>query len=179
MELQQLLSLLEVFSVRVQNYWKKVKATLSLSLSLFLSPLSLSLPLSLSVLLSLSLSVLKVACHWFLDIFHFLSCPSGIHPTTISESFQKASTKAVEILTEMSTPVALSDRESLLKSAMTSLSSKVSALGSYSWIREYIVLQAVRALFFCILQILKLPYSFLNWLYPKYYVWHEKLVLKD
>ena len=148
MELQQLLSLLEVFSVRVQNYWKKVKATLSLSLSLslFFSPLSLSLPLSL-----------KVACHWFLDIFHFLSCPSGIHPTTISESFQKASTKAVEILTEMSTPVALSDRESLLKSAMTSLSSKVSALGSYSWIQEYIVLQAVRALFFCILQILKLP----------------------
>ena len=49
----------------------------------------------------------------------------GIHPTTISESFQKASTKAVEILNEMSTPVDLANREMLLKSATTSLSSKV------------------------------------------------------
>ncbi|XP_015778770.1 PREDICTED: T-complex protein 1 subunit delta-like [Acropora digitifera] len=49
----------------------------------------------------------------------------GIHPTTISESFEKAAAKALEMLTAMSTPVALSDRESLLKSAMTSLSSKV------------------------------------------------------
>merc|ERR1719309_429984 len=35
----------------------------------------------------------------------------GIHPTTISESFQKAVDKAVEVLTDMSTPVQLSDRE--------------------------------------------------------------------
>lgn len=49
----------------------------------------------------------------------------GIHPTTVSESFQKASDKAVEILTDMSIPVSLSDRQSLLKSATTSLSSKV------------------------------------------------------
>lgn len=49
----------------------------------------------------------------------------GIHPTTISESFEKAALKAVEILTDMSSPVTLSDRESLLKSATTSLSSKV------------------------------------------------------
>jgi len=49
----------------------------------------------------------------------------GIHPTTISDSFQKASTKAVEILTNMATPVDLTDRESLLKSATTSLCSKV------------------------------------------------------
>lgn len=49
----------------------------------------------------------------------------GIHPTTISESFQKASTKCVELLQEMSTPLELSDRESLLKSATTSLNSKV------------------------------------------------------
>ena len=81
MELQQLLSLLEVFSVRVQNYWKKVKATLSLSLSL-------------SLFFSLSLSVLKVACHWFLDIFHFLSCPRYTphnHFRVIPESFYKSS----------------------------------------------------------------------------------------
>jgi len=49
----------------------------------------------------------------------------GIHPSTISESFQRAAVKAVEILTKMSTAVQLSDRESLLKSASTSLNSKV------------------------------------------------------
>lgn len=49
----------------------------------------------------------------------------GIHPTIISEAFQKASLKAVEILTEMSTPIDLNDKEVLVKSATTSLSSKV------------------------------------------------------
>ena len=49
----------------------------------------------------------------------------GIHPTIISEAFQKASLKAVEILTEMSTPIELDDKEVLVKSATTSLSSKV------------------------------------------------------
>lgn len=49
----------------------------------------------------------------------------GIHPSTISESFQRAAVKAVEILTKMSTAVQLSDRESLLKPASTSLNSKV------------------------------------------------------
>ncbi|CAD7690329.1 unnamed protein product [Nyctereutes procyonoides] len=47
----------------------------------------------------------------------------GIHPTIISESFQKALEK--EILTDMSRPVELSDRETLLNSATTSLNSKV------------------------------------------------------
>ena len=60
----------------------------------------------------------------------FLMLFTGIHPTTISESFEKAAAKAVEILTNMATPVALSDRESLLNSAMTSLSSKVSEVGN-------------------------------------------------
>ena len=49
----------------------------------------------------------------------------GIHPTTISESFQRAAKKSVEILEGMSTPLELSDRESLLQSATTSLNSKV------------------------------------------------------
>uniref|UniRef100_A0A3Q4BT98 T-complex protein 1 subunit delta n=1 Tax=Mola mola TaxID=94237 RepID=A0A3Q4BT98_MOLML len=49
----------------------------------------------------------------------------GIHPTTISESFQKAVDKGVEVLTAMSRPVQLSDRETLLNSATTSLCSKV------------------------------------------------------
>lgn len=49
----------------------------------------------------------------------------GIHPTIIAESFARAAKKAVEYLEEMSTPVDLSDRESLLRAASTSLSSKV------------------------------------------------------
>jgi len=49
----------------------------------------------------------------------------GIHPTTVSESFQKAAVKSVEILTGMATPLDLTDRESLLKAANTSLNSKV------------------------------------------------------
>ena len=51
--------------------------------------------------------------------------PPGIHPTTISDSFQLATERAVQILTAMSSPLSLSDRDSLLKSATTSLSSKV------------------------------------------------------
>lgn len=50
----------------------------------------------------------------------------GIHPTIIAESFQKASVKAVEYLEEISTPVSMEDKESLLRAASTSLNSKVS-----------------------------------------------------
>ena len=49
----------------------------------------------------------------------------GIHPTVISESFQRAAAAAVKILHDMSTPIALSDRPTLLQAATTSLSSKI------------------------------------------------------
>jgi len=49
----------------------------------------------------------------------------GIHPTVISESFQKAATKSKEILQKRSMRVELTDRQSLLQSASTSLNSKV------------------------------------------------------
>lgn len=49
----------------------------------------------------------------------------GIHPTTISESFQNAAAMALDVLKGMSLPLDLSDRESLLKSASTALNSKV------------------------------------------------------
>ncbi|KAG2158282.1 T-complex protein 1 [Suillus bovinus] len=49
----------------------------------------------------------------------------GIHPTIIAESFLKASVKAVEYLTEISTPIDLSDKTSLLRAASTSLNSKI------------------------------------------------------
>lgn len=49
----------------------------------------------------------------------------GIHPTIIAESFLKASAKAVEFLTEISTPIDLSDTAVLTRVASTSLNSKV------------------------------------------------------
>ena len=61
---------------------------------------------------------------------------TGIHPTMISEAFQKAAVKCVEILETMVKPLELSDRDSLLKSASTSLNSKVSALLSVEIERE-------------------------------------------
>ncbi|KAK3045789.1 T-complex protein 1 subunit delta, partial [Coniosporium uncinatum] len=49
----------------------------------------------------------------------------GIHPTVISESFQRAAAAAVKTLHDMSLPINLSDRPTLLKAASTSLSSKI------------------------------------------------------
>ncbi len=49
----------------------------------------------------------------------------GIHPTAISEAFQRAAARAVEILEKMSEKVDLNDEELLTKIAATSLNSKV------------------------------------------------------
>lgn len=49
----------------------------------------------------------------------------GIHPTAISESFQRAAAAAVQILHDIAIPISLSDRNTLLKAATTSLSSKI------------------------------------------------------
>lgn len=49
----------------------------------------------------------------------------GIHPTAISDAFQRCARKAVEILTQMSQPIDLNDHETLVKIASTSLNSKV------------------------------------------------------
>ncbi|KAI5282437.1 T-complex protein 1 subunit delta [Ascosphaera aggregata] len=49
----------------------------------------------------------------------------GIHPTIISESFQRAASLAVQILHDMSIPLDLTDRAALLQAASTSLSSKI------------------------------------------------------
>ncbi|KAK2781203.1 T-complex protein 1 subunit delta [Emmonsiellopsis sp. PD_33] len=49
----------------------------------------------------------------------------GLHPTVISESFQRAAAAAVQILHDMSHPISLSDRATLLQAASTSLSSKI------------------------------------------------------
>ncbi|KAF4657136.1 T-complex protein 1 subunit delta [Perkinsus olseni] len=51
----------------------------------------------------------------------------GIHPNTISDGFLLAAQKAEAILDDMSIPISLDDRESLITSASTSLNSKVVA----------------------------------------------------
>ncbi|KDP46998.1 hypothetical protein JCGZ_02434 [Jatropha curcas] len=66
---------------------------------------------------------------------------SGIHPTVISDSLHKASIKAVDVLTAMAVPVELSDRESLIKSASTSLNSKV--VSQYSTLLAPLAVDAV------------------------------------
>jgi T-complex protein 1 subunit delta len=65
----------------------------------------------------------------------------GIHPTTIAESFQKAATKSSEILAGMSVKLDLADRDSLLKSASTSLNSKV--VSQYSGLLAPMAVDAV------------------------------------
>lgn len=68
----------------------------------------------------------------------------GIHPTTIAQSFQGAATKAVEFLEQMSTPVDLNDRETLIRAAATSLSSKI--VSQYSGVLAPIAVSAVTRL---------------------------------
>jgi len=69
---------------------------------------------------------------------------TGIHPTIISESFTRASQKAVEFLEGISTPVNLSDRDSLLRAASTSLNSKI--VSQYSSVLAPIAVDSVKRL---------------------------------
>ncbi|KAL3838989.1 hypothetical protein ACJIZ3_023580 [Penstemon smallii] len=66
---------------------------------------------------------------------------SGIHPTVVSDALHKASIKAVEVLSAMAVPVELSDRDSLVKSASTSLNSKV--VSQYSTLLAPLAVDAV------------------------------------
>ncbi|RIA91986.1 T-complex protein 1 subunit delta [Glomus cerebriforme] len=65
----------------------------------------------------------------------------GIHPTTIAEAFQRAANKSTEFLTEMSTQIDLSDKNSLLRAASTSLNSKI--VSQYSGLLAPIAVEAV------------------------------------
>ena len=57
------------------------------------------------------------------------ACPKllekGIHSTTIADTFLRCADKAEEILRGMAVPVSLEDRDSMIRAATTSLSSKV------------------------------------------------------
>ncbi|CAO1615924.1 unnamed protein product [Jaminaea pallidilutea] len=68
----------------------------------------------------------------------------GIHPTIIAESFTRAAAKAVQYLEEISTPVDLKDKESLLRAASTSLNSKI--VSQYSSVLAPIAVEAVTRL---------------------------------
>ncbi|KZT40847.1 T-complex protein 1 [Sistotremastrum suecicum HHB10207 ss-3] len=68
----------------------------------------------------------------------------GMHPTIIAESFLKGSAKAVEFLNEISTPVDLDDKTSLLRAASTSLNSKI--VSQYSSTLSPIAVSAVTRL---------------------------------
>lgn len=65
----------------------------------------------------------------------------GLHPTIISEAFQVASTRACEVITAMSQPIDLADKDMLLKIASTSLNSKV--VSQYSGILSPIAVDSV------------------------------------
>jgi T-complex protein 1 subunit delta len=54
----------------------------------------------------------------------------GIHPTVISEGFNSALEKSIEVLDGISIPIDLNDRETLLNATITSLSSKVVSYNS-------------------------------------------------
>ncbi|XP_054004808.1 T-complex protein 1 subunit delta [Hylaeus anthracinus] len=49
----------------------------------------------------------------------------GIHPTLISDAIQKAANEAVHIVTSLSIPVYMGEKDSFIKAAATSLNSKV------------------------------------------------------
>lgn len=68
----------------------------------------------------------------------------GIHPTIVAESFAAAAKKVVGFLEDMSTPVDLNDRESLLRAASTSLNSKI--VSQYSSILAPIAVDGVKRL---------------------------------
>ncbi|KAG5022701.1 hypothetical protein JHK82_018612 [Glycine max] len=65
----------------------------------------------------------------------------GIHPTVVSDALHKAAVKAVDVLTAMAVPIELSDRDSLVKSASTSLNSKV--VSQYSTLLAPLAVDAV------------------------------------
>lgn len=65
----------------------------------------------------------------------------GLHPTQISDGFQCALNKALEVIDEMSIPIDLNDRDKLIENAKTSLSSKV--VSNYSHLLAPIAVDSV------------------------------------
>merc|ERR1719471_52724 len=49
----------------------------------------------------------------------------GVHPSILADSWKRAGKQAIQFLEEMAVPVDMRDRDSMIKSAITSLNSKV------------------------------------------------------
>merc|ERR1719483_1757051 len=65
----------------------------------------------------------------------------GVHPSILAESWKRAGKQAITFLEGMAVPVDMSDREALVKAAVTSLNSKV--VSQYSDILAPIAVEAV------------------------------------
>jgi len=65
----------------------------------------------------------------------------GVHPSILAESWKRAAKKSIELLEEMAVPVDMRDRDSMIKSAITSLNSKV--VSQYSNILAPLAVDAV------------------------------------
>ena len=66
----------------------------------------------------------------------------SVHPTAISDAFNRAAQKAVEVLeATVALPVALDDKQALIRAAYTSLSSKV--VSQYSSLLSPMAVEAV------------------------------------
>lgn len=65
----------------------------------------------------------------------------GIHPTVISDGFQKAAELALRVIQDMATPVDMADNQALLHAAATSLNSKV--VSQHSSLLAPIAVQAI------------------------------------
>jgi len=65
----------------------------------------------------------------------------GVHPSILAESWKRAAKKCVEILEDIAVPVDMRDRDSMIKSAITSLNSKV--VSQYSNILAPLAVDAV------------------------------------
>ena len=72
----------------------------------------------------------------------------GIHPTTISEGFQLALGKSLDILKTITKPVELSDRESLKNCVNTALASKVVSSNSQTF--SPLAVEAVMKVFYLV-----------------------------
>lgn len=65
----------------------------------------------------------------------------GVHPSILADSWKRASNKCVELLEDMAVPIDMTDRESMIKSAITSLNSKV--VSQYSHILAPLAVDSV------------------------------------
>jgi len=65
----------------------------------------------------------------------------GVHPSILADAWKKACNKSVDFLEDMATPIDMTEKENMIKSAITSLNSKV--VSQYSNILAPLAVEAV------------------------------------